>query len=213
MHAARDQIVDRRRAAAIGNVHDIGAARVFEQLAADVARRSIAGGGVEKLARVVFCVSDELRHRLERQRRRDREQEVPARDDRHRLQVALDVVRQLRHHVSRDRERADRSHADGVSVGLSLCSQVETNGERPARPIIDHDLLSQLLSELGAKNARHSVGRAAGSLRDDQPDGPIRVLRRRAGRKRAGEERQSESKHVADLASRDAGLRRGVFRA
>jgi hypothetical protein len=66
----------------------------------------------------------------------------------------------------------------------------------PARPIIDHDLLSQLLSELGAKNACHRVGRAAGSLWDDQPDGPVRVLRRRAGRKRAGEERQSESKHA-----------------
>jgi hypothetical protein len=138
---------------------------------------------------------------------------VPARDDRDRLQVALDVVRQLRHHVSRDRERADRSHTDRVSVGLGLGSQVEADGECPARPIIDHDLLSQFLSELGAKNARDRVGRAAGSLRDDQPDGPIRVLRSRAGRNRAGEERQSESKHVADLASHDAGLRRGVFRA
>src|SRR5262249_2397532 len=62
--------------------------------------------------------------------------------------------------------------------------------------VVDHDLLSQLLCELGAEDARDRIGRAAGSLWDDEPDRPIRVLRRRAGRKRAGEHRNGETKHA-----------------
>ena len=111
---------------------------------------------------------------------------MPARHQRDRLEVALDVVGQLRHHVAGDRERADRPHADRVAVGLGLGGEVEADGERAARPIVDHDLLPELLREFGAENARDRVGRAAGGLRDDQPDGPVRVLGRRAGRKRAG---------------------------
>ena len=55
--------------------------------------------------------------------------------------------------------------------------------------------------ELGAKNARDGVGSAAGSLRHDEPDRPVRVLRRRAGRERAGEEQQDQTKgaHVRPL--------------
>jgi hypothetical protein len=171
----------------------------LNQLAAHVARRSVAGRGIEKLARIVLGVGDELPHRFERHRGRDREQQVPACCERNRLQVTLDVVRNLRHHVARDGERADRPHADRVAVGVGLGGEVEADRQGAARAVVDHDLLAELFAELRAENARDGIGRAAGSLRDDEPDRPIRVLRRRAGRNHASEQGQSESDktHVA----------------
>ena len=66
VHAAGDQVVDRRRAAAIRNVHDLSAGHVLEQLAADVAGRAVAGGRVDELAGILLRVVDQLLHRLER---------------------------------------------------------------------------------------------------------------------------------------------------
>src|SRR6516225_9471810 len=79
---------------------------------------------------------------------------------------------------------------DRVSVGLGLRGQVEADGQRAARPVVDHDLLAELLAELGAEDARDRVGGAASGLRDDEPDGLVRVLRRRAGRERAHKQQQ-----------------------
>ena len=76
---------------------------------------------------------------------------MPARDQRDRLEIALDVVGQLRHHVAGDGERADRPHADGVAVGRRLRDQVEPERERAARAVVDDDRLAQLLAELGAR--------------------------------------------------------------
>ena len=170
LHAARDQVVDRRRAAAIRNVHDVRAGHELEQLAADMTGRAVARGRVRQLAGIVLCVGDQLRDRLERRIGRGRQQHVSARDQRDRLEVALDVVGQLRHHVARDGERADRPHADGVTVGIGFRREIEPDGQRPARAIVDDDLLAELLGKLRAEDARDRVGRAARRLRHDQPD-------------------------------------------
>ena len=61
LHAPGDQVVDRRRAAAIRDVHDLGAAHVFEQLAADMAGRAVAGRGVRELAGIFLRVVDQFR--------------------------------------------------------------------------------------------------------------------------------------------------------
>ena len=71
---------------------------------------------------------------------------MPARDQRDRLEVALDVVGQLLHDVAGDGERADRPHADGVAVGRRFRDQVEPDGERAAGTIVNDDLLAQLLA-------------------------------------------------------------------
>src|SRR5215471_13706766 len=91
-----------------------------------------------------------------------------------------------------------------VSVGLRLRGQVEADGQRAARAVVDHDLLPELLAELGAEDARDRIGGAAGGLRDDEPDGLVRVLRRRAGPERAGKQQQDQSQcaHVASLRMR-----------
>ena len=69
---------------------------------------------------------------------------MAARHQRDRLEIALDVVGQLRHHVAGDGERADRPHADGVAVGRRLRDQIEPERERAARAIVDDDGLAQL---------------------------------------------------------------------
>ena len=121
--------------------------------------------------------------------------------ERDRLEVPFDVVGQLRHHVAGDGKRADRPHADRVPVGLGLRGQVEADGQRAARTVVDHDLLAKLLAELGAEDARDRVGGAAGGLRDDEPDRLVRVLRRRTGGERARKQQQDHSKraHIAFL--------------
>ena len=45
-----------------------------------------------------------------------------------------------------DGERADRAHADGVAVGRRLRDQIEPDGERAAGPVVDDDLLAELLA-------------------------------------------------------------------
>src|SRR5207248_8810733 len=72
----------------------------------------------------------------------------------------------------------------------------ETDRQRAARAVVHHDLLGELFAELGPENARDRIGRAAGSLRDDEPDRPVRVPRRRPGRNVADKQRQGESKHA-----------------
>ena len=74
-----------------------------------------------------------------------------------------------------------------------------TDGERAAGPIIDDDLLAELLGKGCRKHARHRIGGAAGGLRHDQPDRMIGKLRPRRGRDGAGEQKHDESKaaHVS----------------
>jgi hypothetical protein len=116
LHAPRHQVVDRRRAAFIWHVDDVGAGHEFEQLATDVARRAVTRRGIEKLAGILFGVVDQLRHRMERCRRRNREQKLATRRKRDGLKVARDVVRQRHHQMSGDSKRADRSHAQGIAI-------------------------------------------------------------------------------------------------
>ncbi len=116
---------------------------------------------------------------------------MPARHQRDRLEIALDVVGQFRHHVARDRERADRPHADGVAVGIGFRRQIEADGERPARPVVDDDLLAEFFAEFGAENARDRIGRAARRLRHDQPDRLVGKLSRGRKRECSGEQQHN----------------------
>src|SRR5215471_178770 len=64
---------------------------------------------------------------------------------------------------------------DRVSVGLGLRGEVETDGQRAARAVVDHDLLPELLAKFGAEDARDRIGGAASGLRDDEPDRSVQV--------------------------------------
>ena len=139
------EIRDGGGAALVGHVHDLGAAHEFEQLAADMAGRTTPRRRVRKLAGIFLGVLDQFGDAVDRQRGRDRKQEVPCRDLRDGLEVALDIVGKLRDHVRPDRERTDTAKQQRVAVGLRLCDRVIADDESAAWPVLNDDRLAELL--------------------------------------------------------------------
>ncbi len=76
-----------------------------------------------------------------------------------------------------------------VTVRRRFRREVQADGERTARAIVDDDLLADLLRQRRRENARHCIGGAARGLRHDEMDRPIRILRRR----RRGEDARGDS--------------------
>ena len=193
-----DQIVDRRRAAAIRHVLDLRPGHELEQLAADMAGRAVARRRVGELARIGLGLLDQFLHRFDVGLRRHREHQMPMHDQRDRLEILLDNIGQLGHHVAGDRHRADRSDRQRVAVRRRLCDVVHAKRERAAGLVLDDDgRAAERRAELGGQDARHSVGRAAGGLRHDQPDRPVGIF----GACRDGN-RQQRSKQTANDPSR-----------
>jgi hypothetical protein len=156
-------------------VHDVGPGHVLEELAADMAGRAVARRSVGELARIALRVLDQGSNVGERRLGRRGEKHVSSGDQRDGLQVAFDVVRQLLHHVARDRQRADRPHADCVAVGRALRHGVDADGQGAARAVVDDYGLAELLRHLRRHQPRDVVGRAAGRLRHDEAQRPLRV--------------------------------------
>ena len=112
---------------------------------------------------------------------------MAARHQRDRLEIALDVVGQLRHHVAGDGKRANRPHADGVAVGRRFRDHIEPERERAAGTIVDDDRLAQFRTDHRSQNTCDVVGGAAGRLRHDEADRVIGIVRGRCGAGQAGE--------------------------
>ena len=104
-------------------------------------------------------------------------------DQSDRLEVRLDVVGQLRHHMAGDGQRADRPNRERVAVGRRLGDIVHPERERAARLVLDNHRTAENGSNLGSEDARHRVGRAAGRLRHDQADRLVGIV----GDRRAGQ--------------------------
>src|SRR5690242_9561238 len=121
---------------------------------------------------------------------------MSARDQCDRLKVAFDIVRQLRHHMTGDGQRADRPHADGVTIGRRFGDKIKPNGKRTAGTIVDYDLLPKFFGQLGAENTRDSVGGTAGGLWNDESNGVIGIFRgRRRGQPPCNSDCQYECTH------------------
>ena len=78
-------------------------------------------------------------------------------------------------------------HAEGVAIGGGFGDCVDADGERAAGPVVDHDGLAELSSELGRDNARDVIGGATRGLRNDEADRPLGVLRSDRPRSPEGE--------------------------
>ena len=105
-----------------------------------------------------FGVGDQLRHGMERAHRRHREQKLAARHKRDRLEVALNVIGQRHDQIPGDSERADRTHAQRVPIRRRFRGEIEPERERATGPIVDDDLLMQLVGQGGGKHARDRIG-------------------------------------------------------
>ena len=81
----------------------------------------------------------------------------------------------------------------------------------PPGPVVDHDLLAELLAELGAEDARDRIGRAARRLRHDQPDRLVgkfgRRRKTRTSRQAAAQRRRSRRMRFLPFCGSLASLR------
>ena len=73
----------------------------------------------------------------------------------------FDVIGQRHDQMSGDGERADRTHAQGITVRRRFRGEIEAERERAARTIVNHDLLMQLVGQCRRKHPRERIGRAA----------------------------------------------------
>jgi hypothetical protein len=85
---------------------------------------------------------------------------------RHRDEIALRVVRQLRVEVRVDGERRVGGHQDGVTVRRRLRHRVGGEDGVRARPVLDHHRLSPHRGELVGELPRHDVDAAARGIGD-----------------------------------------------
>ena len=179
-HLPRDHRVRRVAAALVGDVRELGAGLLLEELGRHLERRGARS--VVHAVRARLRVLHELLHRPHRERRTHAEEERERADHRHRREVARRRVRELRVGRRVHRHRAGRSHQQGVAVGRRLGDELDRDDRLRARPVLDDHRLPEALGQLRREQARDEVVAAAGRVADDDPDRLRRVvLRRRAG--------------------------------
>src|SRR5262249_10601340 len=65
-----------------------------------------------------------------------------------------------------------------VAVGGGLCDRVDGRYRRPARPVVDHDLLAERLRHAGRHDARRDVGGSTPCIGDQPADRLARIVLR-----------------------------------
>jgi hypothetical protein len=94
--------------------------------------------------------------------------------------------------MTRDGERADRAHAQGIAIGRRFGREIEPERERAAGAVIDHDLLMKFVGQGGGEDAGERIGRAAGGLRHDHADRVVGIFGPRSGCEYGIEQGESE---------------------
>ncbi len=127
------QVGHHRRAALVGHVHDVGLRRCrAEQLARDVLRAAVARRAVVDLARVGLDVGDEFGHRFHGHLLVHDQHVGRGRHQRHRIEVALEVVGQALVEARRDR-MGDGGQQQGVAIRPGAFDTMAAPWCRPRR--------------------------------------------------------------------------------
>jgi len=97
-----------------------------------------------------------------------------------RRKILHGIVSQLLVERLVDGERGRGRHQQRVAVGIGLGHQLRANDRVGARPVIDEDLLAEILAHLVGNDAGEEIGGPAGREWNDEADLPRRIgLRRR----------------------------------
>ena len=138
------------------------------------------GPGVPNASRPGFSLRqpDQVRHRVDRQRRIDHQHERHAREERDRREVLARIVGKVLAHGDVDREHRARRHHDGVAVRRRVRDRRGRRHAAAARPVLHHERLAQALLEPLAQHAGEQAGHPAGRKRHDEGDRPVRVVGR-----------------------------------
>src|SRR5262245_15252274 len=165
----RDEILHRRRGAAIRHVHDGGAGRLLELLADDMAGAAVPLRCIGQLARVGLGVGNQLPHRVGRHGRVDDQHVGGRRDQANGSEILLRVIGQIGHQMRQDGLRLMKSDIERVAVGRRLGHGSSRNRAGATGAILDHGRLAGLAQLLRQRPA-HEIGNAAWRCRDDQLD-------------------------------------------
>ncbi len=158
---AAQQIVDRRRAAAIGHVRELHARHRLEQFRRQMGACAVARIGHGNASRVARRV---LRHFLDRAVRTIGvdHQHVGQRDHGvHGREVLRRIEAEGLVEVLVGGLGSLRSHQKGVAVGPGLGDVLGGRIAARARPVLDHHRLAQALRDLAADQAADLVGDAS----------------------------------------------------
>ena len=170
---AAEQVVHRRRRAAIGNVHDVDLGLDLEQFGRQVGDRAGAGRREADLAGIGAGVGDELLQRVHADRRVNGQHLGDAHHQREQGEVLLPVERHLAGHERHDGERGRPVDADRVAVGRALGDRVDPGHAAGAGAVLDHDLLAELGAHAVAQVTPEQIGGTAGRERHDELDRPV----------------------------------------
>jgi hypothetical protein len=173
--------------AAVRHVNEIDARHRLEQLAAQVQRRADAARGEVELAETGLCVGDELGEVLDRQVEIGLHHVGQPHGPGDRHAVVDEVERELL--VER---RVDRivgtGEGDGVAVGRSGERELHADVAAGADPVLDDEVLTEIIGEILADQPRGDVVGAARGEAYDPAHRPGRIVLRaceaRDGRQR-----------------------------
>src|SRR5262249_26770324 len=179
------EIGERRRSAFVGDDERVEPRVALEQLDSEMAGGADGGGAEGVFLRVFAHEREEIFQIVRGHARRRADDQWSLRQERHRREVAHDVVgnalvEEWIDHVHRGR------YQQGVAVGRGLGDGVGADyARRAAGAILDDEVLAHRLVELLHQDARDAIDRSAGRKRHHHSDGAGGIiLRRRGGRKR-----------------------------
>jgi hypothetical protein len=175
-------------------VQQVGPRRGLEQLAGEMRGAAAPRGGEGELARPRLGERDHIGDRVRRQLGIDRHDQRQLGEQNDRRKILDWIVGQRRVEIGADAVRRNRVEEERIAVGVRLGDRRGGDDAAGAAAVADDDRCTQRGAELGADDAGHEVGGAAGRHRDHQLDGSIRIgaLRLRGNRliedKRSGRE-------------------------
>ena len=187
-HLVAHHIVDHRRRALVGHVHDLGAAGVGEHLQRQVRNAADAGRAHRHRLRVGLRALDEIGRIHSRVGRIDHEHGGVVDHPRDRREVARRIVGQVLVQRRADGHGADAGQEQHRAVARRL-GHVGRGDIAVGAGLVLHDhLLLEFLAQLLGQHAAHQVHRAARREGDDQPHGRLGAPRRRRPAQQGGAE-------------------------
>jgi hypothetical protein len=164
------EIINRRRAALVWDMHELDASHGLEQTGGQVRRRSGTLGSIGDFTRVRLCQRDQVLHGPGRDLGTDN-QYVGARREHRNGRERRWIVRQPLIEIMIDGERARWAGQQGVSIRFRPCDTFGTNiASRPA-DIFDDDRLIPAAAHNVCNDPRQKVRRSSRRKRNDDRDG------------------------------------------
>ena len=140
---ARHDVLERRRRALIGHMHDVDMRRGLEQFAGEMRREPIARGGVVELARIGLGEIDQFLQRMRRHAEIDHEHVRLRADQADRVEILLGIEADLFVEAAIGGQDGIVAQQDGVAIGRRMGHDLARDIAAGARPIVDHERLAE----------------------------------------------------------------------